>query len=73
MRTMALTLGLLSVVMISGCSSTQTASYEQRLVVDREYMAAVEAASKRSITPAKIYWVNPPTKYVVTKTEGEQP
>ncbi|RUO52356.1 hypothetical protein [Pseudidiomarina homiensis] len=64
MRTLVLSLGLLGVALISGCSSTHTVQAPTKLVVDQEYVAAVEAASKRSTTQNRIIWVNPPMEYV---------
>jgi len=64
MRTLVLTLGLLGVVLISGCSSTHTAQTSTKRVVDQEYVAAVEAAANRSTVQNRIIWVNPPTEEV---------
>jgi uncharacterized lipoprotein len=72
MRTLVLTLGLLGVALTSGCSSTQTAEAPAKRVVDREYVAAVEAATQRSTAQTKVIWVNPPTE-VVAKNGAPEP
>lgn len=72
MRTLVLSLGLLGVVLISGCSSTHTAQTPTKRVVDRDYVAAVEAAAQRSTTQSRIIWVNPPTEYVADNG-GQEP
>lgn len=64
MRTLVLTLGLLGVALISGCSSTHTAQTSTKRVVDKDYVAAVEAAANRSTAKNSIIWVNPPTQEV---------
>lgn len=71
MRTLALTLVLLGVAMISGCSSTHFAQTPTKRVVDQDYVAAVEAAAKSSTTQNRIIWVNPPTKYVAGNGMGD--
>jgi hypothetical protein len=62
-RSMSCAAAVFLVVMLAGCASTRTSRIaDEKIVVDQEYVQAVNYASRQS--GVRVTWINPPTKRV---------